>query len=608
MKKKSISLIIGSMSLALVGVVAMQYYFIRESYRLKSQLFDQSVNESLNAVVSALEKRDALLFLKKKAEEQIKLEQTKKSLEEKNEQLASSQAQQFAQRLKIRQQKIDKDFRRRDSLLRQRYPKALVIDNTFYETYFKNPNTWNRVKLQVKLEQSIDAYGRIFQDEVRQLYVENPDPADQQRLSRKAPSDTVHYLVEDPALGFQVISLPKVSPKLKMTLEEEEQRLSKKVNKFLDSIKILKQKTAVFEDLANEYEQADIPLRKRINPRLIDSLLHKELRNRGISLPFNYQVKLIESDSVIFAHAVTQTSLISHPSQSYYQAALFPKELIREAGILTIAFPTRSSQMFKSMDAILASSAGLLLVLTGCFAYTIFIIFRQKKISEMKTDFINNMTHEFKTPVATIMIASEALKDPEVVEDKQRLDRLADIIYDENVRLGNHIERVLNIAKIDRDDLRIEHVPVEMNDLIAAVADSMALQFQKNEAAVNLDLSAQRSTVKGDELHLSNVIFNLLDNALKYSPLPPQINISTYNSGKNLIIKIADKGMGMNRDQLSKIFDQFYRIPTGNLHDVKGFGLGLNYVHNIVKSLNGTIKVKSEKDKGSEFEISLPAV
>src|SRR5690606_1987133 len=140
------------------------------------------------------------------------------------------------------------------------------------------------------------------------------------------------------------------------------------------------------------------------------------------------------------------------------------------------------------------------------------------------------------------------------------------------------------------------------------VADSMALQFQKNEAAVNLDLSAQRSTVKGDELHLSNVIFNLLDNALKYSPLTPQINISTYNSGKNLIIKIADKGMGMNRDQLSKIFDQFYRIPTGNLHDVKGFGLGLNYVHNIVKSLNGTIKVKSEKDKGSEFEISLPAV
>src|SRR5690606_37191592 len=155
-----------------------------------------------------------------------------------------------------------------------------------------------------------------------------------QRLSRKAPSDTVHYLVEDPALGFQVISLPKVSPKLKMTLEEEEQRLSKKVNKFLDSIKILKQKTAVFEDLANEYEQADIPLRKRINPRLIDSLLHKELRNRGITLPFNYEVKLMKSDSVIFAHAVSQGFSPSPDEKNYYKAALFPKELIREAGVL----------------------------------------------------------------------------------------------------------------------------------------------------------------------------------------------------------------------------------------------------------------------------------
>src|SRR5690606_36771251 len=172
MKKKSISLIFGLMGIALLGVVAMQYYFIRESYYLKSQLFDQSVNESLNAVVSALEKRDALLFLKKKAEEKIKLEQTKKSLEDQNEKFASSEAaQKFAQRLKIRQQKIDKDFKRRDSLLRQRYPKALVIDNTFYETYFRNPNTWNRVNLRVKLQQSVDAYGRVFQDEIRELYV-----------------------------------------------------------------------------------------------------------------------------------------------------------------------------------------------------------------------------------------------------------------------------------------------------------------------------------------------------------------------------------------------------------------------------------------------------
>ena len=224
----------------------------------------------------------------------------------------------------------------------------------------------------------------------------------------------------------------------------------------------------------------------------------------------------------------------------------------------------------------------------------------------MKTDFINNMTHEFKTPVATIMIASEALKDPELTADKKRIDRLANIIYDENVRLGSHIERVLNIAKIDKGDLKLEHKEVQINDLLAAIVDSMSLQLQKRNATIELDLNAKDSTVMGDELHLSNVIFNLLDNANKYSPENPQLKICTLNAGKNLIIKVADKGIGMNRDQLSKIFDQFYRIPTGNLHDVKGFGLGLSYVNNIVKKLHGTIRVKSEKGKGSEFEIILP--
>ena len=180
------------------------------------------------------------------------------------------------------------------------------------------------------------------------------------------------------------------------------------------------------------------------------------------------------------------------------------------------------------------------------------------------------------------------------------------IIYDENVRLGSHIERVLNIAKIDKGDLKLENKDVDMNDLLTDIVDSMSLQLQKRNASVELDLKAEQSIVIGDELHLSNVLFNLIDNANKYSPENPWIKISTFTSGKNLIILVSDKGIGMNRDQLSKIFDQFYRIPTGNRHDVKGFGLGLSYVSNIVKRLNGTIRVKSEKDVGSEFEISLP--
>jgi two-component system phosphate regulon sensor histidine kinase PhoR len=224
----------------------------------------------------------------------------------------------------------------------------------------------------------------------------------------------------------------------------------------------------------------------------------------------------------------------------------------------------------------------------------------------MKTDFINNMTHEFKTPVATIMIASESLKDPEITEDKGRVKRLADIIYDENIRLGEHIERVLNVAKIDKGDLELEMESIDANDLIDGVVGSMGLQLNKKAAEIKLNLDAKDALIFGDELHLSNVIFNLLDNAIKYCDKDPHIEISTRNKNNSLYIDIVDNGIGMSKDQLSRVFDQFYRVPTGNLHDVKGFGLGLSYVYDIIKRMDGTIKVKSELNKGTEFEIVLP--
>src|SRR5690606_35487874 len=238
------------------------------------------------------------------------------------------------------------------------------------------------------------------------------------------------------------------------------------------------------------------------------------------------------------------------------------------------------------------SSVTLLLVLIGSFTYTIFTMLRQKKISEMKTDFINNMTHAFKTPVATIMIASESLRDPEISCDQTRAARLANIIYDENVRLGNHIERVLNIARLEKDNLKLEHQDVDMNDLAQAVVDSMELQLLKNDAQVDMHLDAAEAVVVGDELHLSNVLFNLIDNAIKYSKERPDITIRTKNVHRHIQITVADKGIGMSRDQLSRIFEQFYRIPTGNRHDVKGFGLGLSYVSDIVKRCGGKVQVK----------------
>ncbi|MDO7742142.1 MAG: HAMP domain-containing histidine kinase, partial [Pedobacter sp.] len=360
----------------------------------------------------------------------------------------------------------------------------------------------------------------------------------------------------------------------------------------------------VLEAAAKEMSQVAVPLNQRISPAVLDAILRAELLNKNINLKYGFWLKSVTGDSVLFRKVA---AMEGEPLQANtFKTTLFSNDVIRDPGMLYVNFPERNSLIFSNLSVTMASSAGLLLVLISIFSYTLYAILRQKKISEMKTDFINNMTHEFKTPVSTIMIASEALRDPEILEDKKRISRLAGIIYDENVRLGNHIERVLSIARLENKELEFHVEPVEMNTLIAAVADSMHLQLDKKGAELVLELDADPSVINGDELHLSNVIYNLIDNANKYSVDPPRITLRTKNAGKNLIIEIEDEGIGMTKEHSKRIFDQFYRVPTGNLHDVKGFGLGLNYVQDIIVQMNGSIKVRSEKDKGTVFEIIIP--
>jgi len=360
----------------------------------------------------------------------------------------------------------------------------------------------------------------------------------------------------------------------------------------------------VIANLADEYQKSSEPLAKRLNQFWIDSLLRFELHNKGIFLPFDYSVSTFNSDSLLYSNVSYADSRNANLAPgNTYQVPIFTKEVINDPGRIKVSFPQKNSLILEKMTASMATSGALLLVLIICFGYTIFSILRQKKISEMKMDFINNMTHEFKTPVSTIMIASEALKDQEIMEDKGRVARLANIIFEENQRLGNHIERVLNIARIEKNEFRLDIKKLDVNEMVTTVLDSMSLKLQKYQVVANLYLDAQNPMIEADELHFSNVLYNLIDNAIKYSPNVPEITISTFNKNDEVVIRVADKGIGMNRDQQSKIFEQFYRIPTGNLHDVKGFGLGLSYVNTIVKKLNGTISVKSEKEKGSEFEL-----
>jgi two-component system phosphate regulon sensor histidine kinase PhoR len=577
------------MAIALLGVLAMQWYFLNQSYQLKSQLFDQNVNEALSNVAKKLERQEAYNFLLKKAVNTRNESQKRKNLAQATSQLKQNSAarkESYAQFLSKEQQKADSLFTTRDSLLRARYPVVFSYDATKQEV---------EEELQQELVQFVDPFGGIHQ-QVLQHRVPKLS------FTKQNPVDSIRqYIVFDPQDGPKLITLAK--PRLTNISRSDAAGAPdvQLVQQFLDSVQETKKN--VLQDLAQEFGSAKMPLNKRIQSNIVNQLLRKELQNKGITGSFTYQIQQGNAKNKLGTALETAEHL--HTGE-VYKTQLFPKEMIKESGWLLLSFPNKSNYILANMAWIMALSGGLLVILLGSFGYTLQLILKQKKVSEMKTDFINNMTHEFKTPVATIMIASEALKDEELSGGRAQVERLANIIYDENIRLGNHIERVLHLAKVDKEDFRLENRAVELNTLIAAVADSMSLQLEKQKATIQLDLEAKNDVVFADELHLSNVIFNLIDNALKYCDGEAKIEISTQNLGKHVVCIVKDNGLGMSKDQIDKIFDQFYRIPTGNVHNVKGFGLGLSYVNTIVRLLKGQIKVKSEKYKGSTFEISIP--
>jgi two-component system phosphate regulon sensor histidine kinase PhoR len=290
----------------------------------------------------------------------------------------------------------------------------------------------------------------------------------------------------------------------------------------------------------------------------------------------------------------------------FYEINLFQDDFHGNYGILSVSFPNKEQHLLGKVMHMLIMSLVFLLIITFGFGATLQIIYRQKKISELKTEFINNMTHELKTPVATISLASQMLQKPKVLESQEKIENYSSIIKDENDRLSSHIEKVLQFAKIDRGDINLDKKIVDIHELIESVVHAQKLRLTSENIELNLQLSANYAKVFGDKDHLSNIIFNLLDNAIKYRKEDAKIDIYTQNVKNGIKFAVSDNGIGISKDALKKIFDKFYRVPTGNIHDVKGFGLGLSYVKQMVDIHKGTIEAQSELNKGSTFTVFLP--
>lgn len=356
----------------------------------------------------------------------------------------------------------------------------------------------------------------------------------------------------------------------------------------------------MFNDIfdANRFK----PIQERVKIEVLDSLIELELKSRGIKAAFQRGVFDYNGNNVI----VDSIDNINKVRQSGFYAQLFPNDVVNPPHFLSIFFPHQKGYLIKTMWMMLLTSVLLLLTIVGTFTYTIKTIFKQKKISEVKNDFISNMTHELKTPIATISLACEALTDKDMSANDEVRSNYVGMINQENKRLGLLVESVLKSATWDKEDLKLKKEEVDLHEVIKRAVDNISIQVQSKSGVLSQDLCASKFVVNGDKIHLTNLIYNLLDNANKYSPNNPEILISTKNYKEGLMLKISDKGMGIKRENLNKIFDKFYRVPTGNVHNVKGFGLGLNYVKAIAEKHGGEIAVESDFGKGTTFNIYIP--
>ncbi|MFC2081011.1 sensor histidine kinase [Bacteroidota bacterium] len=343
------------------------------------------------------------------------------------------------------------------------------------------------------------------------------------------------------------------------------------------------------------------PLEKRIDQDVLNHVLSNQLVHSGIGLDYEYAV-LRENLDVAFK----SNNYHNNEESEYYVANLFPQDLFSHSGYLSVYFPRRTSFLLRSLGFMGISSMILTLAVILGFSLTIFIIFRQKRLSEIKNDFVSNMTHELKTPISTISLASQMLNDKSIPNESKNMDNISRIIGDESKRLGYQVEKVLQMAIFDQGRIRLKRKMTDINELIHNVVTNFTLQLRNTEGSISEEYEAEQAAIEVDPVHFTNVISNLVDNAIKYSRNAPEILVKTFNRNGMLVIRLEDRGIGIRKEDQRRIFEKFYRVPTGNVHNVKGFGLGLSYVKKIVEEHRGTVNLKSEINKGTEFEISIP--
>ncbi len=359
--------------------------------------------------------------------------------------------------------------------------------------------------------------------------------------------------------------------------------------------------TIFIENVVNQTVRKEINIKDRLNRTIFEEKVRTVLKRHNVNFDYEFAVTT-QSGKVYFK----SNNFDFKNSDEIFEVELYPNDLIyKEKHFLYIYFPNEKDDIFFTLPKVAFSTLFITLAIMTIFLVTLFIIMRQKKLSEMKNDFINNLTHELKTPISTISLASQMLKDEGIPAAEKDYKLISHIIDDETKRLGFQVEKILQMAILEKGYVQFKEDEIDINELLTNIINSFAIKIQYKEGKIEKQLDAQQDTIIGDELHITNVFYNLIDNAIKYSKEAPIILIKTSNCKEKIIISVQDNGIGIKKDEQKRIFNKFYRISTGDIHNVKGFGLGLSYVKRIVEEHKGKIEVNSQRSKGTTFNIEL---
>ena len=589
-----INVLIGLMLLALVSLTAFQWYWIRNAISVKNEQFDRKVNETLRESIRKIEKQEVIFLTKQRILEEEKNRLLDISKPNKNQE---QQKLDLVKNTKIQTDTIN--FAYNDGNIIKIDPRHVVSVNGNPNLGFKNDAFAERMYIYPEQQ---GEYLKAFLEEEHRSFEKFKKRSLELAEKQNNINEISKFFEDDPVFNYPDEFVPLnvvISNNPVPNNAKDDAKHGHRNHKWITEKK--QEKVNLLKNVIKDFIIGKRSIYERLNNVMLDTLLRREFAENGINIPFEYKVN--DNGRLIFASTKSTDSL---QVSKNYKIKLFPNDTFQQDQILQVTFPERDNYILLNLWSIFGTSFLLIAFVGGIFYYSANSLLNQKKLSNIKNDFINNMTHELKTPVSTIALALDVIRDKDIKQSSDKTERYLKIISEENIRLGAQIEKVLQIAKLDKGDLKLSFEPIDINEVLDQVVKNHCVQIEQNGVKLDLDLQAEETMVAADRVHLTNIIFNLMDNAIKYSKEQPEICITTSNTEKTLSIKIADKGIGIAKDQQTKIFEKFYRVPTGDLHDVKGFGLGLSYVKKMIEMHHGSITVNSKINEGTDFTVTLP--